>query len=296
MAQAKATYEAVRDAIDQMRAENRAVTVAAIQQMVGGSNTTIVLHKRRYEAEHPVVESANNIEVNPRINQLIAEEIARAVDVATKAAIAARDEYKADMSRIAEEAMEVSEEAAAMEKELALSREQVQSLTGQLAQLRADVEQIKVDAGQQIAAAQLRADAEIEKAKLETLRERQEREAAQKALTLAEVQLADLPRLKQEMDALRAALASEKDVRKEAEKSAAVAMAKFEAEAAAHQGAQQREAAAIARAEAAEKTAKEAREAEHHARVAEQAAQGREAAALSRAEAAEKAGKKPTQN
>ncbi|MCC6863885.1 MAG: DNA-binding protein [Rhodobacteraceae bacterium] len=241
MAIAKATYETVRDAIDRLRAEDRSVTVAAIQQMVGGSNTTITLHKRRYEAEHPTVEAAKTIEVNPRIVQLIAEEIARAVEIATKTALAARDECKLDMERIAEEAAETAISYEVADQCLALAREQVQSLMGQLEQLRADVEQIKVDAGNQVAAAQMRADAEIEKSKLETMRERQEREAAQKALTLAEAQLFDMPKLKQEIEALRNALAAEKDARTESEKSAAVAVAKYEAEASAHAGARERE-------------------------------------------------------
>lgn len=64
MAQPKATFEAVSKAIE-LKAEGRSASIAAIQAITGGSNTTITVHKRQYEAQRPTIQAAKTININP---------------------------------------------------------------------------------------------------------------------------------------------------------------------------------------------------------------------------------------
>lgn len=257
MAQPKATYEAVAAAIEQIKAEGRSITVAAIQAITGGSNSTIVLLRRKYQAERPTVLAAMTIEVDPQINALIAADKQRAVDKAGAEASRKIAELENDLDRNAEESEERRVLLEIWEVELEAAKGQLQSLAGQIDQLKADAEQI-----------------------------REAHKHAQRELAKAELRLESLPRLEKETERLQAALDAERLVKTDAERREAVATAKAEGLAIALAGAEERERAALAAKAEAEKQSANSRQAEQTARIAEQAAQARLEAAAREIDAA----------
>ena len=102
MAQQKASYEAVAQAIEQIRAEGRSPTVAAILAITGGSNSTIIKHKARYDAERPQIQAAKSVQIDPALLDLLTVTIAKAADQAAAEASTRRAEIEADMNKVAE--------------------------------------------------------------------------------------------------------------------------------------------------------------------------------------------------
>lgn len=226
MAQAKATYEAVSSAIEQLKAEGRSVTIAAIQAITGGSNSTITLLKRQYEAERPTVLAARSINLNPEITHLIVSEITRTAHEAAAEATQRLAELEIDMTRVSEEAVATAAALESREAELDVAKGQIQSLAGQIEQLRADAEQVKATAAEQIRITEERAGAAVAKAEDEADRARKGREGTIAALGEANARLEALPRMEAEITRLQAALDTERTARTDAERSVAASDAK----------------------------------------------------------------------
>jgi colicin import membrane protein len=244
MAQIKATYPAVIEAIDKLKLAGRSVTIASIQSITGGSNSTITLLKRRFESERPTILAAKSINLNPEISALIVSEITRAAHEASTDATQKLAEAEIDMTRVSEEAEATAAALDTKEVELEAARSQAQALAGQIEQLKTDADQIKQSAITQIKIAEDRAD-----------RERTEREAAQVAIARADLRLEALPRLENEISRLTEELRQERTARTASDQTAAVALARLEGEQAAHSDAQRREQAAVDKLDKLEKQA-----------------------------------------
>lgn len=223
---AKATYEAVVSAIEQIKADGRSPTIAAIQAITGGSNSTIVLLRQRYESERPTVEASKQININPSIGQLIAAEVERAAIEAAAEATAKHEAIKAEMLRTAEESEATASALEAAQQQLAAMQAQLQSMAGQIEQLKADSEQVKREAANQVAAAQASARDAITKAEDQAARERGERELAQVALAKAELRLEAMPKLQAEVEKLQTALDAERQAKAVSDAKAAALDAK----------------------------------------------------------------------
>lgn len=223
---AKATYEAVVSAIEQLKAEGRSPTIAAIQQITGGSNSTIVLLRQRYESERPTVEASKQININPSIGQLITAEVEKAAVEAAAEANGKHEAIKAEMLRTAEESEVTASLLETAQNELAALRSQLQTQAGQIEQLKSDAEQIKREAADQVSAAQVVARDSVTKIEEVAARERSEREAAQVALAKAELKLEAMPQLKAEVEKLQTALDAERQAKSAAEAKAAALDAK----------------------------------------------------------------------
>lgn len=223
---AKATFETVVSAIEQLKKEGRSTTIAAIQAITGGSNSTIVTLKQRYENERPTIAATRTININPAISELIAGEISRAAAEAGAEAGQRRAEVEADMLRVAEEAEATAAALEAAQQQIIQLQSQVQQMAGTIEQLKADAEAVKVDAAKQIANEQQRAREAIMKAETESARERSERESAQMELAKAGLRLESLPKLEAEIVRLQGALEAERTGRSSAEAGKAAAEAK----------------------------------------------------------------------
>jgi len=220
------TYETVARACEALAAEGKRPSVRAIIAQLGGGSPNVVLdYQRAWKAGRPVVKTTD-INVDPRIGQIVAEQIAQAVASARADIEAQLNEAEQDVETVGRAGREAEERAAALAGELEAARGQVQSLTGQIDQLKADAEQVKADAVEKVEAAEERAGAAIAKAEDEAKREREAREAAQVLLAKAELRLEALPRLEAEVDQMRAEIAQERKVRQAAEQGVAVAVEK----------------------------------------------------------------------
>lgn len=223
---AKATYEVVVSAIEQLKAEGKSPTIAAIQAVTGGSNSTIVLLRQRYESERPTAEVSKQININPSIGQLIAAEVERAAVEAAAEATAKHEAIKAEMLRTAEESEATASLLETAQNELAALRSQLQTQAGQIEQLKSDAEQIKREAADQVSTAQVAARDSVTKIEDVAARERSEREAVQVALAKAELKLEAMPQLKADVEKLQAALDSERQAKAASDSKAAALDAK----------------------------------------------------------------------
>jgi chromosome segregation ATPase len=247
------TYEAVAQACEALTAEGKRPSVRGIIAWLGGGSPNVVLDfQRQWKSGRPVVK-ATDIQVDPRIGQIVAEQIAQAVATARADIEAQLAEAEQDAETVGKAGREAEERASILEAELDTARSQVQTLTGQIDQLKADADQVKADAADQIRATEERAAAGIAKAEAEAERERMDREAAQVALAKAELRLEALPRMEDDLVQVRLDLARERDARVAAEQAAAVMAAELKAAERRANETEAREQAGLARIEVAAK-------------------------------------------
>lgn len=222
------TYETVAQACEALNADGKRPSVRAIITYLGGGSPNVVLdYQRQWKAGRPVVK-AEDIQVDPRIGQIVAEQISQAVTKARAEIEAQLAEAEQDAETVGKAGREAEERAKALDADLEAAKGQIQALTGQIDQLRVDAEQVKADAAKQVKASEERASAGVEKAEEEADRERQAREAAQVALAKAELRLEALPRLEAEIEKLQKALDAERTARTAAERQVAATEAKAE--------------------------------------------------------------------
>ena len=220
------TYETVARACEAIAAEGKRASVRAIIAHLGGGSPNVVLdYQRAWKAGRPVVKSAD-VNVDPRISQLIAEQVAQAAASARADIEAQLIEAEQDAETVGKAGREAEERANTLAGELEAAKGQLQGLAGQIDQLKADAEQVKVDAVEKVKTAEERARAGIQKAEDEARREREAREAAQVLLAKAELRLEALPRMEAEIDQLKLEIAQERKARQAAEQGAAVATEK----------------------------------------------------------------------
>lgn len=222
------TYETVAQACQALDAEGKRPSVRGIIAYLGGGSPNVVLdYQRQWKEGRPVVR-AEEIQVDPRIGQIVADQISQAVTKARSDIEAQLIEAEQDAETVGKAGREAEEKAKALDAELEVAKGQLQTLSGQIDQLKADAEQVKADAAEQIKAAEDRAVAGITKAEEEAERESQAREAAQVSLAKAELRLEALPRLESEIERLQKALDAERTARTDAERMVAAADAKAE--------------------------------------------------------------------
>lgn len=220
------TYETVAKACETLISEGKRASVRAIISQLGGGSPNVVLdYQRQWKAGRPIVKSTD-INVDPRISQIIAEQIAQAVATARADIEAQLADAEQDAEIVGKAGREVEERANSLADELEAAKGQLQALTGQIDQLKGDAEQVKADAVEKVKTAEERASAGIAKAEDEARREREAREAAQVLLAKAELRLEALPRMEAEIDQLKLEIAQERKARQAAEQGAAVAVEK----------------------------------------------------------------------
>lgn len=220
------TYETVAQACEVLTGEGKRASVRAIIAHLGGGSPNAVLdYQRQWKAGRPTVKTAD-INVDPRIGMIVAEQIALAVATARADIEAQLADAEQDAETVGKAGREAEERASALADELEAAKAKLQAMAGQIDQLKADAEKVKGEAGEKVGAAEERASAGIAKAEDEARREREAREAAQVLLAKAELRLEALPRMESEIDQLKAEIAQERKARQAAEQGAAVAVEK----------------------------------------------------------------------
>lgn len=220
------SYETVAAAAESLAKDDKRPSVRSVISVLGGGSPNAVLPLlNQWKAGRPVAAAAE-IQIDPRIGQIIGEQI-------VKATASARSEIEQRLVEAEADAQAIAEAGRLAEAELDAALSQVQQLTaqtqaqaGQIEQLRADADAVKADAVERISAAQAVARDAVTKAEEAAARERSERESVQVALAKAELRLEALPALTDEIKQLRIALDAERSAKAAAESARAAADAK----------------------------------------------------------------------
>lgn len=211
---ATVTQNSVFSAAEALEARGDKVSVRAVRDYLGGGSPNAVAPLlAAWRAKRPVVAAAE-IQLDPRIGQLIAEQVKVAAGESAKRADERASEAEDTLSLCQQEAEELGEQLQAALKSLDESRAKGEQQAGTIGELREEIERIRKDAEEEVEEAQARAD-----------RERESAEAARTALAKAELRLEALPRLEREIEQLRVALAEAQTGRQQAEQQAAVLVA-----------------------------------------------------------------------
>ena len=221
------TYETVAAACEALTTEGLKPSVRAVIARLGGGSPNVVLDfQRQWKSGRPVVKP-HEIQIDSRVNQIIAEQITQAIAVASASAEAERAEAEETLDMMSKASKEGDKKITALTEDLELSNTKVQSLNGQIEQLNTTAQQIKDDASAAIKAAEERASAEISKMTAELSTERATAETARVSLAKAELRLESLPRIEMEIDKLRGDLQLACQQANDQHEAAAVAVAKL---------------------------------------------------------------------
>lgn len=224
------TYEAVAAACEAITVSgNRPSVRSIIAHLGGGSPNSVLDYQRQWKAGRPVVK-ATDIQIDPRIGQIIAEQISAAVTTSRADIEGQLFEAEQDAEIVSKAGKEAEERVTALESELELSKAQIQSQVGQIDHLKTAAEQVKTDAAEQVKNAEARSAAAVLKAEEETLRERAAAEVTRMALAKAELRLEAMPRIESEIATVRAELLLAQKQAAEQHEAAAVATARLELE------------------------------------------------------------------
>ena len=261
------TQDSVYAAAEALEARGARVSVRTIRDHLGGgSPNQITPLLASWRAKKPQVAQAA-IQLDPRIGQLIAEQVQVAAGDAARRADERATEAEDTLQLCQQETAELAELLATANSALEDVRAQREQQAGTIAELREDLARTRKEALEEIEAADAKAE-----------RERESAEMARTALAKAELRLEALPRLEAEIERLRVALEAAQAGRQAAEQQAAVLAAQ--------------EAAAIARVEdltgrlAAQEAAASARVAELASRLENAEKRAQEAAQEAKAQAA----------
>ena len=225
-----------------------------IKAIGGGSPNDVAPLLAQWKETHTIAVAP--VVIDPRLVQVLSEQIA--VAVAT-----ARDEAAADLAALQEDAAELARagsEAEALASELAQSlekvRDELHQQIGRNASLQSEADATKAQT-----------EVDVQEANARALREREAAETARQALARAELRLEELPRLLAELESLRTELVRVREAGVTSERAAAAAQSQSDKLAAV---AEAKREAAEARAQAAEQAreriAVEARDAAARAR------------------------------
>lgn len=261
---ATVTQDRVYAAAEAIEAAGGRASVRSVRDHLGGgSPNQITPFLAAWRAKKPVV-AATEIQLDPRIGQLIAEQVRVAAGEAAKRADERAAEAEDTLALCQQENTELTEQLAAVTSALEDVRAQREQQAGTITELREDLARTRAEALEEIEAADAKAD-----------RERESAETARQALARAELRLEALPRLEAEVERLRAALEEAQSGRQVAEQQAAVASAKLEAAAQRVTAAEDRERDARQQASKSLETAEKASGEAHQAQIALQATQAR---------------------
>jgi len=211
---ATVTQDAVYAAAEALEARGQRVSVRTIRDHLGGgSPNQITPLLSAWRAKKPQV-AQTDIQLDPRIGQLIAEQVKVAAGEAARRADERASEAEDTLQLCQQETAELTEQLAAVTSSLDDVRAQREQQAGTITELREDLTRTRKEALEEIEAADAKAD-----------RERESAELARTALAKAELRLEALPRLESEIERLRVALEQAQAGRQLAEQQAAVLVA-----------------------------------------------------------------------
>lgn len=269
------TYEAVAAACEAITVSGSRPSVRSIIAHLGGGSPNSVLdYQRQWKAGRPVVK-ATDIQIDPRIGQIIAEQISAAVTTSRADIEGQLFEAEQDAEIVSKAGKEAEERVTALESELELAKAQIQSQVAQIDHLKAAAEQVKTDAAEQVKNAEARSAAAVLKAEEETLRERAAAEVTRMTLAKAELRLDVMPIIEAEIATARAELLLAQKQATEQHEAAAVATARLELEVAQRKVFENQLAEVVKQREEAIKRATSSAEQLSDARVSVQAGQSR---------------------
>lgn len=229
----------------------------------GGSPNQITPLLASWRARKPSV-AAPEIQLDPRIVQLIAEQVRAAAGEAAVRADERANEAEDTLTLCQQENSELAEQLATTLRALDEARAKVEQQAGTISEIREEIERVRSEAEEEVEAADTRAN-----------REREVAETAQHALARAELRLESMPRLEGEVERLRTALDEALSGKQSAEQQAAVAAAKLDAAIQRVSAAEEREREARQQQAAAQEAAARANGDAHQAQITLQAVQAR---------------------
>lgn len=149
----KATLEAVIAAAEAIEAEGgRASVRNVMERLGGGSPNVITAHLRTWREQKPLIEQRRAIVIDPKIADLIAEQVSRAAAEASAEAITKRDEVQADNDLLAAVGEALEKERDQLQVQLAAAAKQHEHNAGMIEQLQHEVAQERVQAAEAIRA------------------------------------------------------------------------------------------------------------------------------------------------
>jgi len=261
---ANITPDRVFAAADALEASGSRVSVRSVRDYLGGgSPNQITPLLASWRARKPSV-AAPEIQHDPRIVQLIAEQVRAAAGEAAVRADERANEAEDTLTLCQQENSELAEQLATTLRALDEARAKVEQQAGTISEIREEIERVRSEA-----------EEEVEEANTRANREREVAETAQHALARAELRLESMPRLEGEVERLRTALDEALSGKQSAEQQAAVAAAKLDAATQRVSAAEEREREARQQQAAAQEAAARANGDAHQAQITLQAVQAR---------------------
>jgi len=261
---ANITPDRVFAAADALEASGSRVSVRSVRDYLGGgSPNQITPLLASWRARKPSV-AAPEIQLDPRIVQLIAEQVRAAAGEAAVRADERANEAEDTLTLCQQENSELAEQLATTLRALDEARAKVEQQAGTISEIREEIERVRSEAEEEVEEADTRAN-----------REREVAETAQHALARAELRLESMPRLEGEVERLRTALDEALSGKQSAEQQAAVAAAKLDAAIQRVSAAEEREREARQQQAAAQEAAARANGDAHQAQITLQAVQAR---------------------
>ena len=218
----KVTEASVAEAARKLLEAGQTPTLAAVLQILGGGSQNLASRLlREWKERQPKVRAAE-FQVDPRISDLIAEQLSIVSKAAASAAETRAEQAEESLKLCEGEAQELQEEVDRLDGALASLQDQHQQQGGLVQALRGEIADVRADAEKQISMVKREAEEEVADAQARAERERESAELARTALAKAELRLEALPRLEAEIERLRVALETAQAGKQAAEQLAAV--------------------------------------------------------------------------
>ena len=222
-----ASFEAVKGAADALQAEGVTPSVRQVtKRLGGGSPNTITGHLRRWREEKPAVEARKLIEIDPRIVDILAEQISGVVAQATREAHADRDARLEDLEEVEQRANQLEREQEESFIRIDNLEQEGQQMKGQIQSQARELDQVKLEAAEQVRQARIDAAEMVAKAESEATAERAKQDDLTRRLGVAQEQAIEAERLRQALAGMTSDREAQHAARIEAEKNLAVAQAR----------------------------------------------------------------------
>lgn len=205
------TEETVAAAARQLVEAGEKPSVRKVTALLGGGSPNLVAPLLKAWKESQPRLKAAEIQLDPRITALIAEQVLEAARNAGSEADSRAAVAEDDLEFCQAEAVELRAEIERLQSELHESQAQAQRQAAMIISIQGERDREQKEHAEAVKAAGEAA-----------AREREEAEKSRQALARAELRLEAVPRLEAEIERLRGALEVSEDARHEAEKAAAV--------------------------------------------------------------------------
>lgn len=218
----KVTEASVAEAARRLVEAGQKPTLAAVLGLLGGGSQNLASRLlREWKERQPKIRAAE-FQIDPRISELIVEQLSVVSKSAAAEAEARADEAEESLKLCEAEAEDLQGQVESLDAALARLQDQHQQQGGLVQALRGEIADVRTDAEKQVAAAKAEAERQVGEARAELERERAAAMAANQELARATLRLEAMPRLEAEIERLRGALEASESARHQAEKSAAV--------------------------------------------------------------------------